>query len=128
VTTVAFSGGTASAATIGMRVTQHYWAPVGKTLAGAPVEVAPPGAGDYLETRYETQTVSAVGEPCYGDEPWRSHQGHPHGVECGGYAYRYHCRVVVGTLLDNQPIDESVPVEEFLRLRPAFGRVSSVLT
>jgi hypothetical protein len=61
-TTVAFSGGTATAATISMRTTQHYWAPVGKTLAGAPVEVAPPGAGDYLETRYETQTVSAQSE------------------------------------------------------------------
>ncbi len=62
ISTVAFSGTTTSAASLAMRVDQEYWAPIGNSIGGASVENAPPGSGDYLETRYETQTVSAASE------------------------------------------------------------------
>jgi hypothetical protein len=97
-----------------MRVTQHYWAPVGKTLAGAPVEVAPPGAGDYLETRYETQTVSAQSENLV---TVTNRGGLIKGIlmvsRAAGTRTAITAASNVGTLLDNQPIDESVPLEEF---------------
>lgn len=56
---VAFSGTTVSAATLSVRVTQHFWAPVSPTIGGAAVVTSPTGLGDFLETRYSTQTVSA---------------------------------------------------------------------
>lgn len=130
VTTVAFTGGTPTAATIGMRVTQHYWAPVGKTLAGAPVEVAPPGAGDYLETRYETQTVSAGSENLV---TVTNRGGLIKDIimvsRASGTRTAFTAASNVGTLLDNQPIDESVPLEEFLDfVRRSAGLVGADLT
>jgi hypothetical protein len=59
---VAFGGGTASAATVSVTVDQHYWAPVGNSLNGVPVNASPLGMGDYIETRFETQTVTASAE------------------------------------------------------------------
>lgn len=59
---VAFTGGTPSAATVSVTAVQHYWAPVGNQLGGVPVSTSPTGSGDYLETRYESQTVSAQAE------------------------------------------------------------------
>lgn len=60
--TVAFSGTTTSAATLSVRVDQHYWAPVSPTVGGVPAETAPIGFGDFVETRYETQAVNAASE------------------------------------------------------------------
>ena len=113
--TVAYTGTTPSAATLSMRVSQHYWAPVGKTLNGSPVEVAPPGAGDYVEARYETQTVSASAENLV---TVTNRGGLIKDVimisRAAGVRTAITAGTNVGTLVDNQPIDESVPVEEFL--------------
>jgi hypothetical protein len=110
---VAFTGGTGSAATIGMRVSQYYWAPVGKTLNGAPVDVSPPGAGDYVETRYETQTVTAAAENLV---TFTNRGGMVKGFilvsRAAGTRTAPTAAANFGVLLDNQPIDEGIPIEE----------------
>ena len=58
----AFSGTTVSAATLSVTVDQHYWSPVGPTTAGVANAQYPPGYGDFIESRYETQTVTAQAE------------------------------------------------------------------
>lgn len=60
--TAAFSGTTMSAATVTVRVDQHYWAPVGDTTGGVPNMTTPVGFGDFVETRYETQSVNGGSE------------------------------------------------------------------
>lgn len=60
--TVAFSGTSVSVATLSVTVDQHYWAPVGSVTNGVPNQQYPPGFGDFLETRYETLTVSPSAE------------------------------------------------------------------
>lgn len=57
-----FSGGTASAATVSVTVTQHYYAVPPAAIGGVAVQTAPSGVGDYLQTRYETSTVTPSAE------------------------------------------------------------------
>jgi hypothetical protein len=112
--TAAFSGTTTSAATLSMRVTQRYWAPVGSSIGGAPVSASPPGAGDYLETRYETQTVSASSENLVN---LTNRGGLVKGVilvsRAAGTRTAITAASNLGILLDNQPIYEGIPIEEF---------------
>lgn len=111
--TVAFSGGTASAATLSMRVTSWYWAPVASTIGGAPVSPAPPGGGDYLQTRYETQTATPSAENLLS---LTNRGGLIKGMlivsRAAGVRTAFTAGANVGLILDNQPIDEGVPLEE----------------
>lgn len=110
---VAFTGTTPSAATITMRVSQYYWAPVGSSLGGAPVDVSPPGAGDYVETRYETQAVNASSENTVN---LTNRGGFVKGIilisRNAGTRTAITAATNLGVLLDNQPIDEGIPIEE----------------
>lgn len=60
--TAAFTGTTVSVASLSVRVDQHYWAPVGAMTGGIANQTVPSGYGDFLETRYESQTVTALAE------------------------------------------------------------------
>lgn len=124
--TVAFTGTTVSAASLSMRVSQEYWAPVSASLNGAPVDTAPPGAGDYIETRYETQTVSAASENLV----TLTNRG---GLIKTVLLFSRNAGVRtaptvasnLGVLLDNQPINEGIPIEEHFdqirRMNGFFG-------
>lgn len=128
--TVAVTGTTVSAATLKMDTYQHYWAPVGKTLAGQPVEAAPPGAGDYVETRYETQSVNASSENLI---VVSSRGGLIKGIvgvsRAAGVRTAITAGSNVGCILDNMPIDESVPFEQFMYdVQAATGNYGAELT
>jgi hypothetical protein len=128
--TNAFTGTTPSAATLAMRVSTHYWAPVGKTLNGAPADVAPIGAGDYVETRYETQTVSASSENLVS---LTNRGGMVKGVLLVSRAAGVRTAITAGSnlgvVLDNQPIYEGVPIEEVQdEWRRAYGYMGADIT
>jgi hypothetical protein len=109
---VGFSG-TLTGGLISMRVSQEYWAPVSSSMGGAPVEVAPPGAGDYVETRYETQTVSASAENTVS---LTNRGGLIKGLVLVSRAAGVRTAITAaspfGQILDNQPITEGIPIEE----------------
>ncbi len=115
VVTVALTGTTQSAASLTMRVSQEYWAPVSNSQGGQAVDIAPPGAGDYLETRYETQTVSASSENLVN---LTNRGGMIKSIICisraAGVRTAYTAAANVGLLLDNQPINEGIPFEEHM--------------
>lgn len=128
--TNAFTGTTVSAASVSMRVSQYYWAPVPATIGGQPVEMAPPGAGDYVETRYETQVVSPSSENLI---TVTNRGGFIKGVILVSRAAGVRTAITpatnVGVLLDNQPIDEGIPVEEKYDLfRRTYGFLGADLT
>lgn len=110
---VAFTGTGTTASSLSMRVSQEYWAPVAGSIAGAAVEQAPPGAGDYLETRYETQTVSPSSENLV---TLTNRGGLVKGLllisRAAGVRTAVTAASNVGILLDNQPITEGIPLEE----------------
>jgi hypothetical protein len=127
---LAFSG-TLTGSTISMRVSQEYWAPVSSSMGGAPVAVEPPGAGDYVETRYETQTVSASAENTVA---LTNKGGLIKGVIFvsrvpGGARIAYTAGANFGQILDNQPITEGIPIEEHYDLeRRMHGYFGADLT
>jgi hypothetical protein len=128
--TNAFTGTGASVATLSMRVSQRYWAPVGSSIGGAPVDNAPPGAGDYLETRYETQTVSAAAENLI---TLTNRGGLIKSLilvsRAAGVRTAPTAGANFGILLDNQPIYEGIPIEEFFdETRRMFGYFGADLT
>lgn len=113
VATTAFTGVTIGVSTLSMRVGQEYWAPVSSSQGGLSVDAAPPGAGDYLETRYETQPVSASSENLV----TLTNRGGL--VKCiilvsraAGARVAITAASNLGILLDNQPINEGIPIEE----------------
>lgn len=128
--TVAFTGTTPSAATLALRVSQHYYAPVGKSIAGVAANNMPIGAGDYVETRYETQTVTAAAENLV--------QQTNRGGLIKGYLFvsrnagtrtAYTAASNFGAILDNVPILEGIPIEEWQALvRRASGNIGADLT
>jgi hypothetical protein len=127
---VAFSGGTASAATVSVRTEQHYWAPVGSTLGGVPVNASPVGMGDYLETRYETQTVSAAAENTIAVT---NRGGLIKGIlavsRAAGVRTALTAASNVGLILDNNPIDEGITLEShYDMVRRAYGYFGADLT
>lgn len=111
--TTAFSGVTIGASTVSMRVGQEYWAPVSNSQGGMPVDAAPVGAGDYLETRYETQPVSAASENLV---TLTNRGGLIKGLivisRAAGVRTAITALSNLGILLDNQPINEGIPIEE----------------
>lgn len=130
VSTVAFTGTTTSAATLSMRVSQEYWAPVGSTVGGVPADTAPPGAGDYLETRYETQTVSASSENLV---TLTNRGGLIKSVLLVSRAAGVRTAITplsnLGVILDNQPIFEGIPIEEHIDAhRRMYGYMGTDLT
>lgn len=127
---VAFTGTTTSAATLSVRVSQYYWAPVGATIGGVPVATTPIGFGDYVETRYETQTVSASAENTVNVT---NRGGMIKGIlavsRAAGVRTAYTAGANVGLILDNNPVDEGIPFEEHNAvLRRTYGYVGTDLT
>lgn len=131
ISTVAFTGTTTASAVLSMRVSTEYWAPVGSQVGGAMVDNSPPGAGDYLETRFETQVTSASSENLL---TLTNRGGLVKGVLliCRGAAT---VRTAItpasnlGILLDNQPINEGVPIEEhYDQHRRMYGYMGADLT
>lgn len=128
--TNAFSGTTVSAATLAVRVAQYYWAPVGSTVGGVAAMTQPVGFGDYVETRYETQTVSASAENTINVT---NRGGLIKGIiavsRAAGVRTAITATTNVGLLLDNNAIDEGIPVEEHYDfLRRAYGYIGTDLT
>jgi hypothetical protein len=127
---VALTGTTTSAATLSVRVSQYYWAPVGPTLGGVPAATTPVGFGDYVETRYETQTVSASAENTVNVT---NRGGMIKGVlaisRAAGVRTAYTTGANVGLILDNNPVDEGIPLEEHNAiLRRTYGYIGTDLT
>lgn len=120
---VAISGTTPSATSLNLVVDQHYYAPVGDTLGGMAVNANPPGLGDYLETRYETQTVTASAENTVAVT---NRGGMIRGIiavsRAAGVRTAYTAGSNVGLILDNNPIDEGIrlPAHQDL-MRRTYG-------
>lgn len=128
--TVAFTGTTPSAASLSMRVSQEYWAPVGSSLGGMSVETTPLGAGDYVETRYETQVTSPSAENLL---TLTNRGGLIKGIILVSRAAGVRTAITAGSnlgvLLDNQPINEGIPIEEhYDQVRRGFGYFGADLT
>jgi hypothetical protein len=127
---VAITGTTPSATAFTMRVEQHYYAPVADNLGGTPVNANPPGMGDYLETRYETQTVTAAAENTV---QVTNRGGLIRGIlaisRAAGVRTAYTAASNVGTVLDNNPIDEGITLESFQDyMRRTYGYLGADLT
>lgn len=127
---VAFTGTTVSIANLTVRVTQHYWAPVGAQVGGVPATTDPVGLGDYLETRIETQPVSAATENIINVN---NRGGLIRSIILVSRAATVRTAPTaaanIGLLLDNNPIDEGVLIEEqFDRMRREFGYIGTDLT
>lgn len=126
----AFSGTTPSASTVSIVVEQHYWAPVGGTMGGVPVQTAPPGAGDFLEVRYENQAVNAASENTMA---FTTRGGLIKSIilvsRNAGVRTDFTAGTNVGLVYDNVPIDEGYRVESFRdRMRRDFGYLGADLT
>jgi hypothetical protein len=106
---VAFSGGTASAATVSVRLDQWYWAPTGDMVGGVPAQTQPTGFGDFVETKFETQPATASAENVLNI----TNRG---GLiktiiavsRAAGVRTAYTAGSNVGLVLDNNPIDEGI--------------------
>lgn len=128
--TNAFTGTTPSAATVSVRVAQYYWAPVGASVGGVAAMTQPVGFGDYVETRYETQTLSASTENTV---QITNRGGLLKGMiavsRAAGVRTAYTAQTNVGLLLDNNAIDEGIPLEEhYDMLRRMYGYIGTDLT
>lgn len=125
--TAAFNGTTIGVSTLSVRLSQEYWAPVASSQGGVAVEASPPGAGDYLETRFETQTVSASSENLV---TLTNRGGMIKDVIMDSRAAGVRVAITpasnLGILLDNQPINEGVPIEEHYDFtRRQFGYIGT---
>lgn len=121
--TVAWNGTGVSAANLSVRMSQEYWAPIGSSIGGVSVDSQPPGVGDYLETRYETQTVSALSENLVN---LTNRGGLIKNVflvsRNAGARVAFSPGQNFGIILDNQPIYEGVRIEEHNDfVRRAYG-------
>lgn len=128
--TAAFTGTTPSNVGLTVRVSQYYWATVQSQLNGAPVQNNPVGLGDYLETRYETQTVTASAENLV---TLSNRGGLIRGVMLisrnGGTRTDWVAGSNVGTVLDNNPIDEGITLAEYQdEVRRTYGYIGADLT
>jgi hypothetical protein len=126
----AFTGTTPSAATLSVRAAQYYWAPVGGTVGGVAAMTQPVGFGDYVETRYETQTLSASTENTIA---LTNRGGLLKGVlavsRAAGTRTAYTAGANVGLLLDNNAVDEGIPLEEhYDMIRRMYGYIGTDLT
>ncbi len=127
---VALTGTTPSAEALTMTTEVEYWAPVGNTVGGSRVITHPPGAGDYMETRYETQTVSAASENLV---TLTNRGGLVRGMLLVSRAAGVRTAVTaasnLGILLDNQPINEGIPIEShYNQYRRMYGYLGADAT
>lgn len=128
--TVAWTGTTVSSATLSMRVDQHYWAPVGPTTGGVPNRTTPPGFGDFVETRYENQTVSAQAENIVNVN---NRGGLIRGIiavsRAANVRTAYTAASNVGVVYDNNAIDEGITLEAVQdQTRRTYGYIGADLT
>lgn len=128
--TVAFTGVTPATATVSVTIDQHYWAPVGNMLGGVPVNAQPIGSGDYLETRFETQPVSAAAENTIAVT---NRGGLIKGIITVSRAAGVRTAVTpgsnLGLILDNNAIDEGITLESHYDLvRRTYGYFGADLT
>lgn len=128
--TVAFTGTTPSAATMSVRLEQHYWAPVGSTVGGVPASTQPVGFGDYVETRYETQTVNASAENTV---QLTNRGGLIKGLivisRAAGVRTAYTAGTNVGLIVDNNPVDEGITLESHMdTVRRTYGYIGADIT
>ena len=128
--TNAFTGTTPSAATVSMRTSQYYWAPVGSTVNGRPAETTPAGAGAYIETRYETQPATASAENTLSTQ---SRGGMVQGAilisRAAGVRTAFTAGSNVGLVLDNVAVHEGIPLEEWYHTqRQMTGIIGATLT
>lgn len=128
--TNAFTGTTPSAATLSVRIEQHYWAPVGSTVGGVPAMTQPVGFGDYVETRYETATVNASAENTI---QVTNRGGLIKGIivvsRAAGVRTALTAGSNVGLLVDNNPVDEGITLEShYDMVRRAYGYIGADLT
>lgn len=128
--TNAWTGTTPSAQSLSVRVCQHYWAPVGQSVGSVPAMTQPVGFGDYLETRYETQTASASTENLINVT---NRGGLIKGLiivsRASGVRTAITAASNLGIILDNNPINEGITVEEHNDLvRRAYGYIGTDLT
>ena len=111
--------GTVTKSTVNVRVEQHYWAPVPSTTGGVPNQTVPTGFGDYIETRYENQTVSGNAENTVA---LTNRGGLIRGVLAisrkAGVRSDFVARSNVGLIYDNNAVNEGVQIEshnDFIR-------------
>jgi hypothetical protein len=128
--TNAFTGTTPTGVALSVRVAQYYWAPVGSTVGGVAAETTPTGFGDYVETRYETQTAAASAENTFN---LTNRGGMIKGIiavsRAAGARTAYTASTNCGLLLDNNAIDEGIPIEEqYDLLRRMYGYIGTDLT
>lgn len=128
--TVAFTGTTTSAATVSVRVEQHYWAPVGSTVGGVAAMTQPVGFGDYVETRYETNTVSASAENTL---QITNRGGLIKGMilvsRAAGVRTALTAGSNVGLIVDNNPVTEGITLEShYDAVRRTYGYIGTDLT
>lgn len=128
--TSAFTGGTASAASVSVRVAQYYWAVTPGSLGGQPVNTEPPGLGDYLETRYETQTVNASSENLVNLSNKGGLVSHIIAVSRNaGARTAFTANSNVGLVLDNNPINEGIRLQEHQdQMRRIYGYLGADVT
>lgn len=127
---VAFTGGTPTAATVSVRTSQYYWAPIGSVMGGQPVNDAPVGFGDYVETRYENQQATASAENTV---QVTNRGGLIKGViavsRAAGVRTAYTAATNVGVIADNNAVIEGITLEEHQDwLRRAYGYLGADLT
>jgi hypothetical protein len=125
--TNAFTGATATAAEMSVRVEQHYWAPVASTLAGQPVNTQPVGFGDFVETRIETGTATAAANNLL---TLTNRGGMIQGIvlvsRAAGARVAFTAASDVGLLLDNMPLDEGIPLESHQDMvRRTYGHIGA---
>lgn len=128
--TAAFAGTTMSAATVSVRVTQHYWAPVGSTTGGIANATTPPGFGDFLETRYENQNATASSENTVAVT---NRGGLVKGIiavsRAAGIRVPFTPTTNVGLVYDNNAVDEGYLLEEFQdQMRRQSGHTGADIT
>lgn len=128
--TNAFTGTTVSAANMSVIVEQHYWAPVGGSIGGAPVQGRPVGAGDFLETRYENQAVNGSAENTVA---FTNRGGLIKAIiiisRAAGVRTDFTAGSNVGLVYDNNAVDEGFKLESFKdRMRRETGYIGADLT
>jgi hypothetical protein len=127
---VAFTGTTIGAISLALTVDQHYWAPVGMMTGGVVNRTAPIGFGDYLETRYETQTVTASAENTV---PVNNRGGLVKGIiaisRAAGARVAFTAATNVGVVYDNNAIDEGIKLENVQdEMRRTHGYLGAAIT
>jgi hypothetical protein len=128
--TVAFAGTGTTISTVSCRISQYYWAPIGSNVGGVPAQSQPVGFGDYLETRFENPPVNAAQESVVN---LTNRGGLIKNVitvsRNAGARTAYAPGSNVGVVLDNNPIDEGIPLEEYQDwLRRVYGYIGADIT